>query len=117
MPAVRPIPRAEAMTRQASLEKQGDGQFALSGDLVFDNAPRLLAEGDAAFGGLQQLDIDLAGVGRIDSAGLALLLEWSSVAREAGRVIRYRNMPDALLALAGISDVAELLGVAATGSG
>ena len=97
------------MAQPAALEKLGDGQFALSGDLVFESAPRLLVEGDAAFGALGRVDIDLARVSRIDSAGLALLLEWSVVAREAGRAVGYRNMPAGLAALAGISDVSGLL--------
>jgi phospholipid transport system transporter-binding protein len=105
------------MAQPASLEALGDGHYALSGDLVFDSAPRLLGEGDAAFGALQRADIDLAGVGRIDSAGLALLLEWSIGARKAGRVISYRNVPGALASLAGISEVSELLGAGSTGGG
>ncbi len=98
------------MTQPARLEALGDGRFALSGDLVFDSAPRLLAEGEAAFGALPHAAIDLAGVARADSAGLALLLEWSIVAREAGRAVRYQNLPASLAALAGISDVSELVG-------
>jgi phospholipid transport system transporter-binding protein len=105
------------MTQPASLEKLGDGRFALSGNLVFDSAPRLLVEGDAAFGALDRVEIDLARVDRIDSAGLALLLEWSLVARDAGRAVSYRNMPAGLAALAGISDVSELLPATASGGG
>jgi len=105
------------MTQAASLEKLGDGQFALSGDLVFDSAPRLLLEGEAAFGVAGRAEIDLARVGRIDSAGLALLLEWSIVARAGGRALGYRNMPAGLAALAGISDVSELLPATASGAG
>lgn len=105
------------MTQRATLEGLGDGRFALSGDLVFDSAPRLLAEGDAAFGTHDRVDIDLARVGRIDSAGLALLLEWSLVARASGRAVGYRNMPAGLAALAGISEVSELLSATASGTG
>ena len=65
--------------------------------------------GDAAFGSLKQAELDLAGVARVDSAGLALLLEWSLAARAAGSSLRYRNLPPAIASLAGISDVAELL--------
>ena len=75
----------------------------------FDDAARLLAEGDTAFGNLQRAEVDLAGVSRADSAGLALLLEWSVSAAAAGRSLRYRNVPSAIASLAGISDVAELL--------
>lgn len=105
------------MTQTASLEKLGDGQFALAGDLVFESAPRLLLEGEAAFGAVGRAEIDLARVGRIDSAGLALLLEWSIAARAGGRAVGYRNMPPGLAALAGISDVSELLPAAASGPG
>ena len=85
------------------------GRFELSGDIGFDDAARLLAEGDAAFGALKEAELDLAGVARVDSAGLALLLEWSLAARAAGQSLRYRNIPSAIASLAGISDVAELL--------
>ncbi len=98
------------------LEGRGDGQFTLSGDLVFEGVPELLVAGEAAFGKLPQADVDLTRIGRIDSAGLALLLEWSVAARAAGRAIRYRNLPPALSTLAGISDVSELLS-ATTSSG
>ncbi len=93
----------------ARLSDQGAGRFALSGDLVFDTVPALLGAGEAAFGALDQAEVDLAGVGRVDSAGLALLLEWSIAGRAAGRAMRYRNVPAALAALAGISEVGALL--------
>jgi phospholipid transport system transporter-binding protein len=105
------------MTQTASLEKLDNGQFALSGDLIFESAPRLLLEGEAAFAAAGRAEIDLARVGRIDSAGLALLLEWSIAARGGGRSVSYRNMPAGLAALAGISDVSELLPATASGAG
>jgi phospholipid transport system transporter-binding protein len=97
-----------------ALIDRGDGRFELTGDLVFENAARVLQEGDAAFGGQPRADVDLAGVGRVDSAGLALLLEWAIAARAAGRVVSYRNLPSAVSALAGISDVSELLDATAS---
>ena len=93
----------------------GEGRFVLTGDLVFGNAARVLAEGEAAFGDRPRTEIDLAGVGRVDSAGLALLLEWAIAARAAGRVVSYRNLPAGAAALAGISDVSELLDPTAAG--
>ncbi|MEX1993268.1 MAG: STAS domain-containing protein [Steroidobacteraceae bacterium] len=88
----------------------------MTGDLVFDQAARLLGAGDAAFGALPRADIDLAKVERADSAGLALLLEWSVVARDAGRTVNYLNIPPPLAALAGISEVAALLVAGAAGA-
>ena len=105
-----------APLRDATLETRGDGRYALSGDLVFENAARLLEAGDAAFGGKPEIEVDLAAVGRVDSAGLALLLEWAVAARAAGGAVRYRNLPAGAAALAGISDVSELLGEAVSAS-
>lgn len=105
------------MPQPAVLVALGNGQFTLSGDLVFDQVARLLGEGDAAFGALPRADIDLAKVERADSAGLALLLEWSVVASDAGRVVNYLNIPPPLAALAGISEVSALLVAGAAGAG
>ena len=53
--------------------------------------------------------IDLAGVTASDSSGLALLIEWLSVAKAAGRALRYDNIPSQLHQLARLSEVEELL--------
>jgi phospholipid transport system transporter-binding protein len=95
--------------QQAGLADLGQGRWALSGDLLFDNAARLLDEGAAAFGADPRAEIDLSQVGRVDSAGLALLVEWSVAARSSGRAVAYRNVPPMLGALAGISDLAQFL--------
>ena len=97
------------MQQEAGLANLGQGRWVLSGDLQFDNAARLLDEGTAAFGADPRAEIDLSQLGRVDSAGLALLVEWSVAARNSGRTIAYRNMPPALGALAGISDLTQFL--------
>ena len=105
----RRLPGSDGVAVPGDLAATGPGRFVLSGDVGFADAARLLAAGDAAFAALQRVDVDLAGVTRVDSAGLALLLEWSLAARDADRVLRYLNIPPAVASLAGISDVAELL--------
>lgn len=107
-------PPAEA-SAPGRLEAAGPGRFELSGEVGFDDAARLLAEGDAAFGPLESVEVDLARIARADSAGLALLIEWSLAARAAGKALRYSNVPPAVASLAGISDVAELLSPSAGG--
>jgi phospholipid transport system transporter-binding protein len=102
-------PPADGAADPGRLTAACPGHFGLSGDVGFHDAARLLREGDAAFGDLKHVEIDLAQVARVDSAGLALLLEWSVAARATGRALRYRNVPPAIASLAGISDVAELL--------
>jgi phospholipid transport system transporter-binding protein len=95
--------------QQVALASLGQGRWILSGDLLFDNTAQLLDVGDAAFGADARAEIDLSQVRRVDSAGLALLVEWSVAARNSGRSVVYRNVPPVVGALAGISDVAEFL--------
>ena len=76
---------------------------------MFDNAARLLDEGTVAFGAEPRVEIDLSQVGRVDSAGLALLVEWSVAARSGGRTVVYRKPPAMVGALAGISDLAQFI--------
>lgn len=97
------------MNGNAALASLGQGRWSLSGDLLFENAARLLDDGLAAFGAEQRADIDLSKVGRVDSAGLALLVEWSVAARSGGRVVVYHHPPAMVGALAGISDFAQFL--------
>ncbi len=104
----RNLPPAEDAA-PGRLAGAGPGRFELTGAIGFADAARLLAEGDAAFASQAAVEVDLARVTRADSAGLALLIEWSLAARAAGRSLRYCNVPSAVASLAGISDVAELL--------
>jgi len=100
---------AEPASGQATLTALGQGRWSLSGDLLFDNAARLLDDGLTTFGADSFIDIDLSQVGRVDSAGLALLVEWSVAARGDGRAVHFRNAPPVLGALAGISDLSKFL--------
>ena len=77
--------------------------------MSFATAGRLLAQGARCIGAGEADNIDLAGVKGTDSAGLALLVEWLSIAKTAGRVLRYENIPSQLLQLAKLSDVDGLL--------
>jgi phospholipid transport system transporter-binding protein len=95
--------------QQAALASLGQGRWTLSGDLLFENSAQLLDDGDAAFGADARAEIDLSQIGRVDSAGLALLVEWSVAARSSGRSVVFRNVPSVVGALAGISDVAGFL--------
>ncbi len=59
--------------------------------------------------GTTSLTVDLGGVTRADSAGLALLLEWARAARRQGREIRFRRTPAQLRSLAHVTGVDEIL--------
>lgn len=56
-----------------------------------------------------ELTIDLSGVSAADSAGLALLIDWLARARASDKRLRYVQPPEALRALARLSDVETLI--------
>lgn len=93
---------------KARLQSQGAGRYSISGELRFDSVSALRQQGLSLFAG-RELELDLAGVERADSAALALLLEWMRQGRAAGYTIRYRNLPEQLLAIARASDLEEVL--------
>jgi phospholipid transport system transporter-binding protein len=91
------------------LHRQGPGRYALVGPVGFRTAGELLAASSALFKGESRIQVDLGGVTDVDSAGLALLLEWLSMARRQGQVVSFAGIPEKLLALARLSGVEEML--------
>lgn len=81
----------------------------VNGSLHFTTVSALLIAGvDAIMSGRAAV-IDLAAVTASDSSGLALLIEWLSVAKNAGRTLKYENIPYQLQQLARLSEVEDLL--------
>jgi phospholipid transport system transporter-binding protein len=91
------------------LQDQGEGRFALSGDMSFETADRILRSSESLFRQHVALEIDLSEVGKADSAGLALMLEWKAQAAQRGAVIQFIDIPDSLLAVAKTSEVSDLI--------
>jgi phospholipid transport system transporter-binding protein len=78
------------------------------GSLEFATVAKLLPLGTAAIEGGHAAVIDLSGVTDSDSSGLALLIEWLSIAKASGHSLHYENMPAQLHQLAGLSEVEGL---------
>jgi phospholipid transport system transporter-binding protein len=93
----------------AAFETQGGERSRVTGALGFTTVTPLLAVGAAAIAQGRAAVIDLSAVTGSDSSGLALLIEWLSVARGAGRTLHYENIPAQLHQLARLSDVDVLL--------
>lgn len=93
---------------QPRLESKDDGCLHLTGELSMETAPGLLAQRQL-FAGKDELTIDLEGVERADSAGVALLVWWQREAHQQQRVISFQNIPPQMLAIARVSGVDELL--------
>lgn len=97
----------------AGIEFTEDGLARLSGEVTIHSAGSLYREWieRSRQNGLPAM-VDLEGVKQIDSAGLALLLEWQSAAsrREpGGSALRILNPPSALRRIARLCDAEQYL--------
>jgi phospholipid transport system transporter-binding protein len=95
--------------QSASFEVDEGGRSGVIGSLHFTTVSTLLPLGNEAIDAGKAAVIDLAGVTGSDSSGLALLIEWLSVAKGAGKALHYENIPTQLQQLARLSEVEELL--------
>lgn len=85
----------------------------LSGELDFAGVPAALQKLDRALGqGGDALTVDLSGVTRADSAGLALLLEVTRRARARKRALSFTGTPAQVRKLAEFFGIAALLPLA-----
>lgn len=91
------------------LSDLGEGRFALKGEMSFVTAERILAASEEPFEQHTRIEVDLSGVQKTDSAGLALLLEWITWANHTVREIRFIEMPERVLAIAKTTEVDQLL--------
>lgn len=111
------VRRARARARDGAafvtieIAQTAPGRFAVRGELDFTTAREAHAAGVAVLGAsaANAWLVDCSGVARANSAGLAVLLDWLAHAHRAGKGLRYENLPADLIAIAGISEVQELL--------
>lgn len=87
----------------------GDGKFALRGVMTFDTAGKILRQSEEPFEEHTRIEVDLSGIEKTDSAGLALLLEWITWANHTVREIRFIDTPAKLDAIARVTEVEQLL--------
>ncbi len=92
------------------LQPDGAGRFRLSGAATLQSVAALRAAGLQAFAASSgAITLDLGALTRVDSAGLALLIDWLAWARSSSRELRFVALPDSLRALARLSDVEPFL--------
>ncbi len=91
-----------------------DNQYSLSGELNMQTVPPVARETQSMFAGLQgDVSVDLSGVTRADSAGLALLVDWLRLARRHKVTLRFRHLPDQLVQIARVSELDRILPIEA----
>lgn len=87
------------------------GHLEVKGPLTFATARKARQQGlqllDASASG--EIEVDCSGVTASDSAGLMVLLDWLTAARNANRSLRFSHLPAPIRAVAQISDVVEIL--------
>lgn len=93
-----------------AVQPVGEGCYLLSGTLTFVNARAALRSlSEVVRDGGGGVLLDLQSVVRVDSAGLALLIEVMRLARQRDVRLRFRNLPAQVGALAAVSGVAAML--------
>lgn len=102
---------AEAVSHDVRLHAAGEGRYRVEGTLDLSSVSILLGSEAGMFGPGRETIIDLSGVGRADSAGVALLIEWLRRARQRGGEIRYAAVPAQMQAIIGLCDLDGLLPV------
>lgn len=90
-----------------SLIEQAPGYFTVEGDLTFASIDKQTLQSFRFLKGIETIYIDLAKIGTTDSAGLALMIEWIKQSRMIRAQLRFKNIPDQLMALAKLSGFDE----------
>ena len=88
---------------------EDEGRWTYAGALTFANAGPVLAATKALTLPARG-EIDLDHIGAIDSSAVAVLLALVRRASEEGRPLRFVHVPSALVALAEVYGVGEILG-------
>ncbi|MEE4377326.1 MAG: STAS domain-containing protein [Candidatus Competibacteraceae bacterium] len=93
----------------ASLEQRGDNHFAVQGELNFASVVGLWQESERLFPNHSNLTIDLTGISRSDSSGVALLVEWLRLAKQRQQSVQFSHIPTQMQAIIQVADLTKLL--------
>ncbi|MFT5450868.1 MAG: phospholipid transport system transporter-binding protein [Enterobacterales bacterium] len=94
---------------KVELAKQADGQFALTGILSKKTAASLWNKRSQFTPMANNITIDLAGITKSDSAGLALLICLKKEALKAKTEMFFTNIPEQLQQLIALSHLEDIL--------
>ena len=87
----------------------GDGEIKVSGDLSFDRASQVFNSINFSAIENDQILIDMSAVDHCDSSALAVMLEWTHLANENDKQIRFSHLPEQLMQLIEMSNLQRLL--------
>ena len=93
----------------AAIRRGADNRLVVEGELDFTTVVALLGDAQPLFDAGSEVRIDLQGITRSDSAGLALLIEWMRTAQRLGKAIKFLNIPPQMLDIARVSSLDQVL--------
>ncbi|MGD8783499.1 MAG: STAS domain-containing protein [Thioalkalispiraceae bacterium] len=92
------------------LEKIDKQHYSLAGELTMKNVPQVARESAPLVARMEgEIVIDLSGITRADSAGLALLLEWLRLTRRQNVNLRFEQLPKQLMSIARVCELHSVL--------
>lgn len=95
----------------ATTERDGD-ILRVRGELDFASVAELWEATAALFAAEPILRVDLGGIQRADSAGVALLVEWLRQARQRRRDLAFINVPAQMRTIIQVADLETVLPLA-----
>ena len=100
------------MTADLRIERVDAQHARVSGRLGFHEAGAAADRWrELVGGGAGEVAVDIGGIERVDSATLAVLLDWAAKALRAGTRLRLTGVPADLTALAHLSGTESMLGI------
>ncbi len=94
----------------ASAQVSRDGDILhVRGELDFDSVAELWETTEALFTDTPLLHIDLSGVNRSNSAGVALLVQWLRQAHRCQRELLFVGIPAQMCAIIRVADLETVL--------
>lgn len=93
----------------AELKRIDEHTAELSGDLLHSTVTAVIAPGKKLISAAgDRWTVDMQGVTRVSSSGVALVLEWLRAAETSGCQLSIRNLPEHMRPIIDISDLDPL---------
>lgn len=92
----------------AQIDQRDDGMVLVRGTLKSDTVKPIFRGIDFGKFSGRQVRVDLGAVDGVDSAGVALCLDWISQAAKEGVQVVFQKVPDQMLRLASMNQLEDL---------
>lgn len=90
-------------------KSQENGRYNLFGEVDVDTVQLARSILKPVIDSMQLIELDFSGVERVDSVGLALLIEWVREVKKQHKEIKFFNIPEQLCAIARVSSLELVL--------